>query len=317
MKGKTDKIKEQARSARSNATARAKKDVSLAGQLLDTITKIDKGRDAKIEALMQEVYEGLGLPDANTEIRTSRPQTASEQVKVELTKLQVAREKAAAAAAAAAESEKAAATAAGEAERAQKSHARLGPCPTPQFLNGFERPRVRDAHGKLVHEPIAEDERELRVALFERWVASQELVGEQKFATLAAQRAARALRADAEDAEDAVAELENEERRRQSKAALQAATDAAAAIEAARVAHEAEWAAEDAAAAEARARVCEDAAIWRRAALEVRRQDIIDEFGYDPCSLHLETPAETRARIKADSRRQWGYSGVAYSPPRV
>ena len=82
------------------------------------------------------------------------------------------------------------------------------------------------------------------------------------------------------------------------------------------MAQEAKWAAEDAAAADERARVREHAAAWRRAELEVRRQDIIDEHGYDPWSLHLETPAETRERIKADSRSQWGYSRVAYSPPR-
>ena len=51
------------------------------------------------------------------------------------------------------------------------------------------------------------------------------------------------------------------------------------------------------------------------AALEARQQQFIAEEGWDPCSLHCETPAETRARVEAGVRVV-GTPSVS-TPPKV
>ena len=78
VKARAEKIKQKAKTAHSNATSKAKKDEALAAALAETIEKINEARDREIDALMHEVYSGLGLPEAGTVIRERRPPTAAE-----------------------------------------------------------------------------------------------------------------------------------------------------------------------------------------------------------------------------------------------
>ena len=72
----------QAKSDRSNARAKAKKDAALAACINDTITGIDARRDAAIVALWEATYDGLSLPAENTVIVTSRVQPPSEEMQL-------------------------------------------------------------------------------------------------------------------------------------------------------------------------------------------------------------------------------------------
>jgi hypothetical protein len=67
-----EKLKEKAKSDRSNARAKAKKDDRLAAILDTTLAEIDARRDAAIVAVWEEEYTGLGLPAENTVVVTQR-----------------------------------------------------------------------------------------------------------------------------------------------------------------------------------------------------------------------------------------------------
>ena len=285
------RLKDAASTAKSKARAAAAKDEALLEGLEERLADIDAVLATDRRVLARTVIP-LEWPARNTVIRPAPPpKPVPEPVPASLEAAAVAAEAAAQAA------KKAAAIAACDAERAQKSLERLGPCPTPAYLNGLELPRQRIG-GKLVHVPIPQDEREYRVALFERWVATQELAGELKLEALRADHEAYEASADAEDAREAA------------DAAAQAeAAAAAAATDAAEESAGEEDAAED---EEEREPTRADAA----AKLEARRQWYISQFGWDPCSIRLETPSETRKRVHAEAAHVWG-AGAAATPPKV
>ena len=54
----------------------------------------------------------------------------------------------------------------------------------------------------------------------------------------------------------------------------------------------------------------------RSSVLEGRRQEIIAQWGYDPCSVRCETPAETCARLVADACLVQAAVPVS-TPPKV
>ena len=70
---KAKAIWKTAKDARTNARAKAKKKPALAASLDDTLTKIDADRDRQVARLKSQVYEGIGLPPANSVIVKSRP----------------------------------------------------------------------------------------------------------------------------------------------------------------------------------------------------------------------------------------------------
>jgi len=307
--------KEPFKTQRRRAREAAAKDLSLTEALEATLADIQAAEDAAKTARLGRLYP-IELPAAQTVIVEPRPPTEAEAEQSAATKLRWLKAAAAEAAEAAAEAEAEAALAAQEAERAEKSLARLGPCPTIPYLLGCDLPRVR-VNGKLVQQSLPEGEREYRDAQFECWALTQRVAHELRSDAHNAARAARDARAKApEAAEEAVTARELEDRCAQTEAAAAAATAKLAALKAAHAKQEEEWAAEDAATAEERMRVQTASVTARAAALEGRRQEIIAQWGYDPCSVRCETPAETRARLEAGARLAQAAAPVK-TPPKV
>jgi hypothetical protein len=86
---RADALKGPAKDARSNARAKAKKDAELAATLERTIADIDAKRDDAIAALKNEVYEGIGLPPANSVIVKTRPAPIDPEPELTAAKLAV------------------------------------------------------------------------------------------------------------------------------------------------------------------------------------------------------------------------------------
>ena len=297
------RLKDAASTAKSKAKALAAKDAALLEGLQERLTDIDTVLATDRRMLARTVI-ALDWPARNTVIRPAPPpKPVPEPAPASLEAAAVAAEAVAQAA------EQAAAIAACTAERAQKSHERLGPCPTLMYLQGWDVPRQR-VGGKLVRVPISQDEREYRHAILDRWEATLELACEMKLEALRAKAEADDARADAEDAREAAdAALHTE-------AAVAAAVAAAEAAAVAAAEAKAEEAAEEAAEAEALEVERERLQAAAAAELEACRQRIISQHGYDPCSIRLETPSETRARVHAEAAHVWGAGAVA-TPPKV
>jgi hypothetical protein len=252
-------------------------------KLADGLEERLAGIDAVLATDRRELASSvptLSWPARNSVIHEPRPPTAAEAEQRAVKKWRQLEAAAQAAEAAAKAAEQGAAVAACDAERAKKSHARLGPMPTVSYLNGLERPRRR-VNGKLVTVLISEEEREYRLLEFERWAESQKIASQLWLASLEEQTLAREARERAEDArweEDA------------------AAAECTSAIHAAEAKAEAAEAAEaQAAEAVARARIAE---------MESRI-----------AALELEQRTKTHARLDADAARVWGASAAPTSPP--
>jgi hypothetical protein len=273
-KGKSadQRLKDVASTAKAKARQAAAKDPELAAYLEERLEEIDKVL-ATDRRMLASTVPPLSWPARNTVIHEPRQPTAAEATEraeaakaKNWTQLEAAAKAAEAAAAAA---ERVAATAACDAERAEKSHTRLGPCPMPTYLNGYDLPRIR-VNGKLIFQMIPDEEREYRLLEFERWAGSQELAFELAKAAREEKAAAREAREAAVDAREAA-----------DKAAAERKTAA-------------EWAAEAEAhrlvAAHAQEQLAQNEAALARNLARI-------------AELEREERATTRARLEADVER--------------
>lgn len=202
-----DKSHENARSkakdARGNARKAARKCEAKAAALEQTIAEIDLGLERKrAERLAKPV--DLFLPARNTVVHVPRPPTAAEVDRAAVTKWRRLEAAAKAAEAEAKAAKQEAALAAHEAERAEKSHARLGPCPTLGHLLGLDMPCVR-VRGQLLSRLVTEmpeGEHEYRQLELERWAGSQKLAHELSSVAFETRVAATEAHERAEDARE-------------------------------------------------------------------------------------------------------------------
>ena len=275
------RLKDAACTAKSKAKVAAGKDEALAAGLEQRLADIDE-RLATDRRELASVVPPLSWPAHDTVIHKPRPPTTAEAEQKVVTKWFRLEAAAKADEAAVKVAEQAAAIAACDAERAQKSHARLGECPTASYVNGLGRPRQM-LNGRLVTVLISDDEYALRQLKFERWVGSQRLAGELKSEAWYKKSLVWEARDRARDARELV-EAYSEE--------VPAAAWAAIAE-----AHEAK-------AAEAKA--AQAAALARIAEMEARIAE-----------LELAERKKTRARLHADAEAAWGPDWQSKSPTAV